>query len=833
MATIWREQVNQKSLEEKKRQLQALLAKKAAAEKVVPASFAQARMWILQEMDPASTAYNMREGLFLQGPLNEAAMAAALQEITSRHQILRTTFLMKDDVLHQRITMKRSTNLEVIHIQDAAPESRQIVAIKRGHELANRPFDLAKGPLLRLQLIRLNPEHHLIQVVLHHIIADGLSLRIALKELFALYEAFNQGQPSPLPPMTFQYAGFSAWQREQLNDAFLQQEENWWRETLAGAPPLHSLATDYPRPAVQSFNGARHNFALNASTTNALLELGRQNKATPFMTTLATFAALLARYGNQTDLVIGTPIAGRSHPKVAGLIGLFANTLSLRLELPDGNAAQLLEITRNRTSPAFTHAEIPFEHLVNALDVPRDPGFNPIYQIVFTFRKDLPQDMNLQGMTVSPITGGSEQAKFDIQLDLVHTEDGLKGSFIYNTDLFDPATMEAMARHYKNLIEAMVATPQTNLRELPILGADERAHLLHAFQPQEQHSTTQNCFTRFTQMAEAHPNNIAVTTPGQDALTYGQLAKRAAQIAHQLRYMGVQSGETVGLAMERDAHLIPALLGIMQAGCAYLPLDPAYPVARMQHILSDAAPRILCTTSAVAAELPEHRAETLLVDELKPEAPALVESIAISPAHPAYIIYTSGSTGMPKGTLLSHSNVCRLMNTTQSRFQFNADDVWSLFHAYAFDFSVWEIWGALFYGGKLVVVPHHITRSPEDFNRLLSQEKVTVLNQTPSAFEALIAAQASEQLPLDLRYVIFGGEALNTSPLQPFFQRMGNAAPRLINMYGITETCVHVTWRDITPEDCDKSISPIGPAIPDLGTYVLDPAGNLCPRRSR
>ncbi|NET71698.1 MAG: amino acid adenylation domain-containing protein, partial [Sphaerospermopsis sp. SIO1G2] len=606
----------------------------------------------------------------------------------------------------------------------------------------------------------------------------------------------------------------------------LKRELSYWEKQLENAPALLSLPTDRQRPAVQSFVGANVEFTISGELTEKLVKLSQEQGVTLFMTLLATFQTLLYRYTGQTDILVGSPIANRDRHEIEDLIGFFINTLVMRGNLADNPQFQeLLPQIREIAMEAYSHQNLPFEMLVEALQPERNLSYTPIFQVVFGLQNAPMSFTEWTGLNVTPEVIDSPTSKFDLSLLMENTGTEMVGVWEYSTDLFDRSTIERMMGHFITLLTAIVESPQTRINELPILTTTEKQRLLNSQNNIQEYGAEKCIHQLFTEQVEQTPDTVAVVFANQQ-LTYQELNNKANQVAHYLRSLGVGADVLVGIAVERSVEMLVGILGILKAGGAYVPLDPDYPRDRLEYMLSDSQVSILLTQEKCLESLPPHNAQVICLDrDWEDIATASQENPVINntSANLAYIIYTSGSTGKPKGTLINHSNVVRLFAATDAWYQFNQNDVWTMFHSYAFDFSVWEIWGALLYGGKLVIVPYMVTRSPESFYELLSQERVTVLNQTPSAFRQLIQAEASTTAKkIHLRYVIFGGEALEIQSLQPWFAQHGDQVPQLVNMYGITETTVHVTYRPLSKADLNSPASVIGCPIPDLQVYVLD-----------
>ncbi|MBO7969894.1 amino acid adenylation domain-containing protein, partial [Pseudomonas aeruginosa] len=534
------------------------------------------------------------------------------------------------------------------------------------------------------------------------------------------------------------------------------------------------------------------------------------------------------------------PIANRNRVETERLIGFFVNTQVLKADL-DGRMGfdELLAQARQRALEAQAHQDLPFEQLVEALQPERSLSHNPLFQVLFNYQSEIRSvtpEVQLEDLRLEGLAWDGQTAQFDLTLDIQEDENGIWASFDYATDLFDASTVERLAGHWRNLLRGIVANPRQRLGELPLLDAPERRQTLSEWNPAQRECAVQGTLQqRFEEQARQRPQAVALILDEQ-RLSYGELNARANRLAHCLIARGVGADVPVGLALERSLDMLVGLLAILKAGGAYLPLDPAAPEERLAHILDDSGVRLLLTQGHLLEHLPRQAGvEVLAIDGLVLDGYAESDPLTtLSADNLAYVIYTSGSTGKPKGTLLTHRNALRLFSATEAWFGFDERDVWTLFHSYAFDFSVWEIFGALLYGGRLVIVPQWVSRSPEDFYRLLCREGVTVLNQTPSAFKQLMAMACSADMATQqpaLRYVIFGGEALDLQSLRPWFQRFGDRQPQLVNMYGITETTVHVTYRPVSEADLEGGlVSPIGGTIPDLSWYILDRDLNPVPR---
>ncbi|HKH48745.1 MAG TPA: amino acid adenylation domain-containing protein, partial [Thermoanaerobaculia bacterium] len=803
-----------------------------------PLSFSQERIWFLNQLAPGS-AYNDFTAFRLLGDLDAGALERSLGEIARRHEALRTAFAAAEGRPRPVVADAPRLDLPVVDLRLLAAPARQAALERLARQAARGLFDLGQAPLLRALLLRLGPQEHALCLTIHHIATDGWSWRVLFRELAQLYDAFAAGRPSPLPALPVQYADFARWQRAWLRGEVLERQLAYWREALRGRLPVLDLPADRPRPAVQSFRGATRAFALPVGLGAALRGLGRGERATLFMTLLAVFEVLLHRLSGQDDLLVGTPVANRNHSELEALIGVFVNTLVLRTDASgEPTFRELLARVREVALGAYAHQDLPFEKLVDALQVERDLSHTPLFQVAFVLQNAPLEVLELEQLSMRPLEIDPGSAKFDLTLALSDRGAALQGWLEYNTDVFDAATMERLLGAFARLADGAAADPGRRIAELPLLSEAERHALLAewsggaaAFPAGE---TIAGLFAR---QADENPAGIALSWEAEE-VTYAELEERANRLAHYLIERGVGPEIPVGLHLERGIDLVVALLAVLKAGGAYVPLDPSYPAERLAFMLEDSGAPVLVTRRDLPAGLPGAVAggcDVVLLDEQREEigrrSPERPEGRATA-AGSAYVIFTSGSTGRPKGVMVSHGNVVRLLRATEPWFGFGPSDVWTLFHSSAFDFSVWELWGALAYGGRLVVVPFWVSRSPEAFHELLVRERVTVLNQTPSAFRQLIHAEAlaGRAGELALRLVIFGGEALELRSLEPWYAHHADDRPRLVNMYGITETTVHVTYRPLTSAEARAGAgSVIGVPIPDLTTYVLDPWGNPVP----
>ncbi|WP_416466968.1 amino acid adenylation domain-containing protein [Pseudomonas sp. LFS044] len=812
---------------------------KVARDQPLTLSYGQQRHWFLWQLQPDSAAYHVPAVLRLTGALDVAALKRSFNDLIARHEPLRTTFSQHGDQVYQVIhpSLPLACTVDILQGRDDAGVQACIDA-----EI-QRPFDLEHGPLLRVRLLQLREDEHVLIVTQHHIVTDGWSIPIMVDEWVQLYEGHRQGQPVTLPALAVQYADFAQWQRQWLEAGERDRQLAYWRAQLGAEQPLLELPVDRPRPSVQSHAGARLELVLDEPLTRSLRALASSADATLFMVLLASWQSVLRRYSGQTDIRVGVPIANRTQVDTEQLIGFFVNTQVMKAEFaPDTTFASLLQQVKQAALGAQMHQDLPFEQLVEALQPERSQSHSPLFQVMFNHQGQGRRAVHsLPGLSLEPWPHAHGSAQFDLTLDTVDNGATLAASLTYATELFDGATIERLARHWLRLLHGVAQAPHLAIARVALLDAQEQRQVMQAWNPRSAHYPQSQCLHQLIEQRVAQdPQAIAVTLDRQH-LSYGQLNRRANRLAHRLRELGVGPDVRVGVALERSLEMVVSLLAILKAGGAYLPLDPHYPSERLAYMLQDSGVQWVLTQPHLQQRLSAPQAVHCLdvgtgdgawasYSDANPDS-------GVQPQNLAYVIYTSGSTGKPKGTLLAHDNVTRLFEATQDDFGFNAEDVWTVFHSYAFDFSVWELFGALLYGGRAVIVPQDVARSAEDFHELLVQERVTVLNQTPSAFKPLIrAACAGAQggQVLALRYVVFGGEALDVASLAPWFEQFGDARPRLINMYGITETTVHVTYRPVTRQDLQGVVtSPLGRVIGDLSWYLLDDQFELAPQGCR
>ncbi|WP_344500127.1 amino acid adenylation domain-containing protein, partial [Streptomyces enissocaesilis] len=797
-------------------------------------SYGQEQMWFLSRLDPDSTQYLVPLIVRLTGELDAAALGEAWQRLTDRHEILRTRYGLDGENPVQLISPAERVTLPLDDLTGLAAGEREAgVQSVIANDLFV-PFDLARDLPVRGRLIRLAHDEHVLGIVFHHIACDAWSTEIIGRELSALYAALAAGTEPDLPTVPLQYADYAAWQRAEMSGATLDRHLAYWKGQLTGLTPIE-LPTDRPRRAVRDATGDSVPFGIPARLADRMRDFARENDATLFMVVLAAFQSLLSRHTGSTDIAVGTVVSGRGRPELQGMVGFGINSLVLRGHWTDDPSFQeLLNRTKDTVLGAFDHQGAPFARLIDEIQPERDLSRNPLFDVALTMHGERTSAFTLPGLRAEPFQGEGNAAKYDLDLQLREAADGtLHGHLEYAVELFDRESAQRLTAHLVRLLDAALTAPQASVAELAFLGDAELALLTGGAAVSGE--VTGTVHRAFEEQVRRTPDAVAVHFDGQD-LTYAELNARANRIAHHLRGLGVGPETLVGVCLERGAELMPALLGVLKAGGAYLPLDPSVPADRLGFMLDDASVPVIVTQSGHEAMLARiHTGPVLVLDR---DRAALAEQPADDPAPAAgadnlvYVIYTSGSTGRPKGVCLTHANVLRLFSVTAERTGFFDSDVWTLFHSYAFDFSVWEMWGALLHGGRLVVVPKDVARDPDKFLDLLAEQRVTVLNQTPSAFRALVGAARAGDPRIDrlaLRTVVFGGEKLEVADLRPWADRVGLTAPTLVNMYGITETTVHVTHHELGRRDLAGTGSPVGVPLDDLSIRILDRHGNPAP----
>jgi aspartate racemase len=783
-----------------------------------PLSFAQERIWFIEQLQPASPLYNVPAAMRLTGPLEVPALEAALNAMIVRHEVLRATFPMAGERPVQAISPFEPIRLPRLDLSALPASQREAEALRLAVAEAQQPFDLARGPLCRAALLRLSAQHHLLLLTTHHMVFDGWSMGIALRELAAFYQAHLAGAPPPLADLPIQYADFAIWQRQWVQGDVLTRELEYWKQQLAGSPSALALPTDR-RPTQRTFHGARESLLIPAPIAQALRDLGRQQGATLFMALLAAFHILLHRYAGQEDIRVGVPVAGRTRTETEGLIGLFINTLVMRADLSgDPTFRELLGRVRGAALGAYAHQDLPFEKLVEELRPQRRLGENPLFQVIFQLRNMPGHAASAPGLRIEKFECDSGVAKVDLDLEVTEAAEGLRCALHYSTDLFGSAAMARMLGHFRALLEGIVRDPGQRISRFPLLSEEERRRVL------VESNDTATAYPRdatlsevFAAQARRSPDAPAVICAGRH-VTYRELNRRANQLAHRLQALGVGPDTLVGVCLQRSTEMVVATLGIIKAGGAYLPLDPSYPRERLAIMLKPTA--ALVTQRPLLRHLPDCPAKVVCLDAdrraLARERDQDPTSAATSTSL-AYVMFTSGSTGAPKAVAVPHRAVIRLVMDTDYVQLTPADAVAQVSNT-SFDASTFEIWGALLSGGRMVIIPTETVLSPREFAAELRRRRVTALFLTTALFN-----QIARELPdafASLQHLLFGGEAVDPHWVREVLKH--GPPGRLLHVYGPTESTAFATAYRVQGVPEDAASVPIGRPIANTRGYILD-----------
>ncbi|MBW4637350.1 MAG: amino acid adenylation domain-containing protein [Gloeocapsa sp. UFS-A4-WI-NPMV-4B04] len=802
---------------------------------VFPTSFAQQRLWFLDQLFPGNSFYNVPTAFRITGMLDLATLEDSFNEIVRRHEVLRTTFKTVAGQPVQVIAPYLRIYLPKIELQQLPVSERGSAAQKLLLQETQQPFNLEQGPLLRVTLLQLSESDYVLAIALHHIVFDEWSTALLIRELGLLYTAFSSGKPDPLPPLPIQYADFASWQRQWLKGEVLESQLSYWRSQLQD---LSTLEIKSDRTRAQSYRGATQLLELPLDLSQALLALSQQEGVTLFMTLLAAFKTLLYRYTSQTDIAVGSPIANRNRGELENLIGFFANSLILRTDL-SGNPTfrELLLRVREVAVGAYAHQDVPFEKLVEELHPERQGSRNPLFQVVFALQNAPMEQLSLPGLNLSSFKLETTTARFDLELYLWECADnfrnlwgdgwqqseGLRGVLVYNTDLFEQKAIALMLQHFQTLLAGAVANPDTRLADLPLLSAAEQHQLLVEWNQNQRDYPTQCIHQLFEAQVAQNPNAIAVSFGRQ--FTYRELNSGSNQLAHYLRKLGVGSETLVGICMERSPMMVASELGILKAGAAYVPLDPTYPPERLKFMLEDAQVSVLLTEQALAPLFDQSWGKRIVCLEQHWEAIALgsEESLINQTALDdlAYVVYTSGSTGTPKGVAVPHRAVNRLVCNTNYITVAPGDKVAQCSNI-SFDAATFEIWVALLNGAQLVGINSEVTLSPQDFAQEIRSTEISVLFLTTALFN-----QMAREVPnsfSSLRYLLFGGEAVDPMSVEAVIK--AGAPEHLLHVYGPTENTTFTSWYEV---QVPLTSIPIGKAIANTQIYLLDAHLQLVP----
>ncbi|HST60256.1 MAG TPA: amino acid adenylation domain-containing protein, partial [Longimicrobium sp.] len=799
-----------------------------ARDRDLPLSSAQERLWFLDRLEGGSSFYNIPMAIRLLGGLDTAALEQAIGEIVRRHETLRTTIHEVGEAAVQVIAPFAGFALAVDDLSALADDARAAETDRRARESAARPFDLAAGPLFRANLLRLASEEHVLLICMHHVVSDGTSLGVLLRELSALYAAYREGGESTLAELAVQYADFAVWQREQLQGEVLDRQLAWWKGRLGGAPTLLELPTDRPRPAVQSYRGAREPLSFPAGLLDRLQSLGRGEGATLYMVLLGAFQVLLAKYAGTEDVVVGSPIAGRTRRETEELIGFFANTLVLRTELDgDPSFREVLRRVRDVTLGAFEHQEVPFEKLVAELQPERSLSHAPIFQVMFTLQNADATGIDLPALRLEGVPAALETTRFDLGLSVITDGMDITGSMEYSTDLFDAETIRRMLGHLERVLEQVVEDADRRMSALALLGEAEQARVVDEWNRTAADYPADACIhTLIAEQTARTPDAVAVVF-ADDALTYAELDARANRLARRIVSLGAGPEAFVGICLDRSAEMVVAMLAVLKSGAAYLPLDPSYPADRLAYMLEDSGAPLLITQQALRNLLPADGVRVLSIDA-EADASAIAAESADAPAtsvvaeNAAYVIYTSGSTGRPKGVQVTHGNAVSFFTGMDGRVGGTARGTWLAVTRISFDIHVLELLWTLARGFRVVVQPEpDRARDGETIAEQIRRHGVTHLQCTPSLAAMLIAESGIEALA-GLDRILLGGEAL---PADLAAQIRTVLPDGVVNMYGPTETTV---WSATHAVDRDGAV-PIGRPIANTRVYVVDAAMHAQP----
>jgi len=776
-------------------------------------SSAQKRIFYLQNMDKNGTTYNETTVFILEGQLDKNKIEDAFRKLIERHEILRTSFDMIDNEPVQLIHEQTEFEVEYSETDDIDKSIRDFI----------RPFDLGKTPLIRIGLLKIEEEKHVMVLDMNHIITDGVSEGILIKEFMTLYNG------DVIADLEIQYKDFVQWQLDDERIEEVKKQEVYWAQKFSDGIPKLELPYDFDRPLFKNFDGKSVVFSLDEKMTESLKSLSRKESVTLYMLMVSAYSVFINKVSGAEDLVIGTNSAGRGHPDTQNILGMFVNTVALRL-MPEGckKFKQYLQETKEETLKSFENQDYQFDDLVEKLVEKRDFSRNPIFDVSFVWQNmDMP-DIETEGLRFVPYEYNDRSSKFDLTLMGYEIGSEILFKFEYSTDLFEESTILRFVEYFKRVLSDIVDDSDKSVSDIEVLPAEEELLLRSFNNAQCQYPREKSIVQLFEEQAIKNPDNVAVVC-GTDQLSYKELNYRSNRFAKHLIKQNVQKGDIVGIMMERSLEMVVGILGILKAGGTYLPIDHNYPEKRIEYMLADSKTETLIIQKGFESYVENAELNLISFDE---EAYCDIEGgnvgITMNSSDLAYIIYTSGTTGNPKGVMIEHRNVINLLLNDDVQFDFSENDVWPLFHSFCFDLSVWEMFGALLYGAKLVIVPLEITKSPKEFLKLMAREKATVLTQTPTAFSNLLKVE--QQLPeieLRLRYVVFGGEALKPTTLKAFQEKYMDV--KMINMYGITETTVHVTYKELTLEDMSSKVSNVGIGIPALTTYVMSKYGKLSP----
>jgi len=800
---------------------QAALIPRRSDENDLLLSNAQQRLWFLEELTVDTVAYIFCNRIDLQGEIDLSVLCKAYQAIVDRHEIFRTSYQQKDgvpvQVIHQNIVIQ----IPLIDLTDLSGSEQKIKFQKVIDKESKTPFNMSVAPLMRMCVVKLSDQHHVVLQTIHHIAYDGWSLAIIYNELKSLYDAFAEVRENPLADLDIQYADYASWMRGRLDSPDMQEKLNFWKQNLAGDLPVLELPVDKPRPATQSYNGALHRIKFSSELTSTLNEFASKNECTVFMVLMTAFKILLHRYTGETDIIVGTPVANRNYYQIEKLIGLFVNSLVLRANLEDDpDVIKLLARVRETASQAFDNQEVPFEKIVDELNIERDVSHNPVFQVMFAYQNtpDLPAKIGGADMELEILD--NDTSVFDITLNLHDSASGIYGYIEYCTDVFEAQTIERMAEHYKNLLESMIANPASKISQLQLMGSKEKNKILNSWNETSFDYATDQCIHwLIEEQARINPNAKAICHKDKQ-LAYVQLNEKANQLARHLITLGMKPDKIVGICMERSIEMFVSILGILKTGGAYLPLDPSYPNDRLNFMLQDTEAEILICKQSIVDDFPGYNGKFVCIDSDLDEINQYDKSnlnLNISTDNLAYIIYTSGSTGKPKGVMVTHHN---LVHSTMARIEYYPEKIqrFLLLSSFAFDSSVAGIFWTLCQGGELHLPEQGIEKDIQQVAALLQQVQATHMLSLPSIYGLLLGVAEENQLN-SLNTIIVAGEACSVELLIQHEKTLPKAD--LYNEYGPTEGTVWSTVYKLE-KNTDHHLIPVGKPVPNVKIYILD-----------
>lgn len=797
-----------------------------------PLSSSQLRLWVLSQSEKGNVAYNSVEGYIFEGVLDYKLLNDVLKEVIFRHESLRTVFEEDENGNVNQVIKEVSAfdfSIALHDLQQVQDSDETLRAYISADVLTS--FDLSKGPLFRTKLYQLTANKWVFTYTIHHIIIDAWSMNIFISEILELYNSKKQNRTSNLNALRIQYKDYAVWENQQLSGKKYDNLKEYWLDQFSGEIPVLTMPVDKKRPILQTFNGNTVEKKIDVKLSGAIEKLIRENGATMFMGLTSVINTLLYKLSTQEDIVIGTPISGRQDADLQNQIGYYGNTLAIRMQFKKENTfLELLEYTKKQILNAFEHQMFPFASLVKELNLKRDPSRNPLFdvQVIYAENEDRKKNIGLEGLQVQAyeLDEEAKTSRFDIVFAFYKKEESLVLNIQYNTDLFSEALISKISDYFSILMTSIVNNPNEEITKLDYIDEAGKNQILELSKRSSfEFDEEQNILDLFHNQVNQNPDSVAVVYKNE-TLSYSELNERSNRLANYLLANNVKSEELIPICLDRSLEMIIGIIGVLKAGAVYVPIDPTFPKERIDYIINDTSSRLLITTKSYAEFF--GTVELIFLDAFDNQSTAVSNpSVTIKSDQLAYVIYTSGTTGKPKGALVEHQNVVSLLKASEELFDFGSTDIWTMFHSFCFDFSVWEIFGALLFGGKLIIVQNEMRTDLTLFAKLLEEEKVTILNSTPSSFQILEREAINSNLDLKIRYTIFGGESLQPNCLKQWKERYPNCVP--VNMYGITETTVHVTFKLVTDKEIENNLNIIGKPIPTLGCYVLDDKMNLLP----